>query len=49
MDCGEEIDPPFFFLQGSHALSRFCTVDIAVVMKVFDYVLVTATELRMWY
>ena len=30
-------DPPFFFLQESHALGRFCIVDmIAVVIKVIS-------------
>lgn len=38
----EKIDLPFFFLQESHALGRFCMVDIAVVTKDFDYALVAA-------
>ena len=33
MDGEEESCPPFFLLQESHALNRFCTVDMAVTIK----------------
>ena len=33
MDGEGETSSPFFLRQGSHALDRFCTVDIAVTIK----------------
>lgn len=37
MDYGEGTDPPFFLLQESQALHRFCIVNVVVVMKESDY------------